>query len=108
MVHGYYDEVAVETADVKGDGSVRRSHAPDAPDPRRLSFYGDSFVPVMLSKISRYFRDVDFYHWQSFTLQELEEAPPDILVYEVVERELGRILEDADKLMPQTDLLDQS
>lgn len=108
VVHGYYDEVAVETADVKGDGSVRRSHAPDAPDPRRLSFYGDSFVPVMLSKISRYFRDVDFYHWQSFTLQELEEAPPDILVYEVVERELGRILEDADKLMPQTDLLDQS
>ena len=62
----------------------------------------------MLSKISRYFRDVDFYHWQSFTLQELEEAPPDILVYEVVERELGRILEDADKLMPQTYLLDQS
>lgn len=100
VVHGYYDDVAVQSSDPKGDGSVLKSQAPDAPDPRRLAFYGDSFVPVMLSKISRYFRNVDFYHWQSFDLAFLDQDPPDILVYEVVERELGRILEDADKLMP--------
>ena len=101
VVHGYYDDVAVESADPRGDGSVLRYQAPGAPDPRRLAFYGDSFVPVMLSKITRYFRNVDFYHWQSFDHAYLEQDPPDILVYEVVERELGRILEDADKLIPE-------
>ena len=42
----------------------------------------------------------DFYHWQVFEPEFLNENKPDVLVYEVVERDLGRMMEDLEKLMP--------
>ncbi|MDO5417848.1 MAG: alginate O-acetyltransferase [Lachnospiraceae bacterium] len=97
-VNGYYDEVAVETTDPVGDGMVIRTSAPDAPDKRRVAFYRDSFATVMMNKISKYFQNIDYYHWQGFEPRYLEENPPDVVVYEVVEREFERILSDMDKL----------
>ena len=41
-----------------------------------------------------------FYHWQVFEPEFLNENKPDVLVYEVVERDLGRMMEDLEKLMP--------
>ena len=100
-VNGYLEEVEVTTEDQVGDGMVIRTSAVGAPDGRRAAFYRDSFATVMMDKMSRYFAQIDYYHWQGFSLEYLEENPPDILVYEVVEREFERILEDMDKLVPQ-------
>mgnify|MGYP005773664507 CR=1 FL=1 len=101
-VNGYYDQVKVETVDPVGDGMVIRTSAPEAPDERRVAFYRDSFATVMMDKISRYFKKMDFYHWQGFDPVYLEENPPDVVVYEVVEREFERVIEDMNKLVPQS------
>ena len=101
-VNGYYDQVKVETVDPVGDGMVIRTSAPEAPDDRRVAFYRDSFATVMMDKISRYFKKMDFYHWQGFDPVYLEENPPDVVVYEVVEREFERVIEDMNKLVPQS------
>lgn len=55
----------------------------------------------MMDKMSRYFKNIDYYHWQGFSFEYLTENPPDVLVYEVVEREFERILDDMNKLVPE-------
>lgn len=100
-VNGYYDEVEVMSADPVGDGMVIRTSAEAAPDSRRVAFYRDSFATVMMNQISKYFSHIDYYHWQGFDRAYLEENQPDILVYEVVEREFERIIQDMDKLTPE-------
>lgn len=100
-VNGYYEDVKVESADPVGDGMVIRTSADGAPDQRRVAFYRDSFATVMMNQISKYFSRIDYYHWQGFDRAYLEADPPDVLVYEVVEREFERILADMDKLVPE-------
>lgn len=100
-VNGYYEDVEITTEDKVGDGMVIRTSAPDAPDGRRMAFYRDSFATVMMDKMSRYFKNIDYYHWQGFSFEYLTENPPDVLVYEVVEREFERILDDMNKLVPE-------
>ncbi len=98
-VHGYYDHIEPEIYDPIGDGMVSRSFAEEAPDCRRIAFYRDSFAMGMSNTITKYFRNVDYYHWSGFSPEYLEEYPPDIMVYEVVEREFVRILNDMNQLL---------
>ncbi len=54
----------------------------------------------MMDKFSRYFQQVTYYPWQDFSPEYLtKEELPDVLVYEVVERDIARIVSDMDELM---------
>ena len=82
------------------DGNIAHISAVQAPDPRRIAIYRDSFGTALLAGLPKYFAYTDFYHWQVFEPEFLNENKPDVLVYEVVERALGRMMEDLEKLMP--------
>ena len=99
IVHGYYDEVEVELERPFGNEMLVRARAPEAPDERNIAFYRDSFASVMVDKLSRYFKEVDYYHWQAFQPEYIEEKLPDVLEYEVGEPDFVRLLEDMDKMM---------
>lgn len=53
----------------------------------------------MTDKFSRYFNEVTYYPWQEFQPEYLETDLPDVLVYEVVERDISRLLSDMDLLL---------
>lgn len=97
-VHGYYEDVEADFYDPAGDGMVIYTSAPLAPDQRRVAFYRDSFATAMINQLSKYFRNIDCYHWSGFQKEYLEENPPDIVVYEIVEREFERLVFDLEKM----------
>ena len=66
-----------------------------------MRFTRDSFGYSLSQTLSKYFRYTDYYHWQAFDASLLKENRPDVVVYEVVEREQGRIPEDMMKLAPE-------
>lgn len=99
-ISGYYDELEPTREDVNGDGNITHLVTPGAPDPRRVAVYRDSFGYSLSQTLYKYFQYTDFYHWQAFDASMLEEYKPDVVVYEVVEREQGRIPEDMMKLAP--------
>lgn len=101
VISGYYDGLSMDFTDVNGDGNLVHVRTPDAPDPRRIAIYRDSFGSALLTGLSHYFQETDFYHWQHFDASLLNENPPDLLVYQVVERDLGRISEDLARLTAQ-------
>lgn len=101
VISGYYDELSTTREDVNGDGNITHQVTPDAPDPRRIAVYRDSFGYSLSQTLSKYFRYTDYYHWQAFDTSLLKENRPDVVVYEVVEREQGRIPEDMMKLAPE-------
>ena len=96
VISGYYDELNTTREDVNGDGNITHQVTPDAPDPRRIAVYYS-----LSQTLSKYFRYTDYYHWQAFDASLLKENRPDVVVYEVVEREQGRIPEDMMKLAPE-------
>lgn len=100
VVSGYYDELESTREDVNGDGNITHLVTPGAPDSRRVAVYRDSFGYSLSQTLNKYFQYTDYYHWQAFDASLLEENRPDVVVYEVVEREQGRIPEDMMKLAP--------
>ncbi len=101
VISGYLDNVTISYDDASADGNIAHISAENAPDKRRIAIYRDSFGIALLAGLSKYFAYSDYYHWQAFEAEFFEEKKPDVLVYEVVERELGRMSEDLDKLMPK-------
>lgn len=99
-ISGYLENTSPQMTDVNGNGSVVHSETVNAPDDRHLAFYRDSFGPAVAGTLSKYFKYTDFYHWQAFDASMLSERKPDILVYEIVDREQGRIPEDMRRLAP--------
>lgn len=99
-VHGYYDEVEVNTLDMQADGTVLLTEAANAPDKRRIALYRDSFSYSLMNHIPKYFQYVDSYYYNRFLPEYLDNNVPDVVVYEIVERDLDRIFADMDKLMP--------
>lgn len=104
VVHRRGGQPEVQFEDAAGDGNIVHITTPSSPDSRRITIYRDSFGAALLAGLPDYFRHTDFYHWQAFDFQFLKDNPPDILVYEVVERDLGRMAEDLAKLMPPSDV----
>lgn len=100
VISGYHDELEVQFEDPAGDGNIVHLTTPNAQDPRRIAVFRDSFGTALMPALPKYFRHTDFYHWQAFDAQLLRENKPDILVYELVEREQGRIVENLMKLAP--------
>ena len=99
-VSGYRNNVTIHYDSATDDGNIAHISAVQAPDPRRIAIYRDSFGTALLAGLPKYFAYTDFYHWQVFEPEFLNENKPDVLVYEVVERDLGRMMEDLEKLMP--------
>ena len=99
-VSGYRNNVTIHYDSASDDGNIAHISADQAPDPRRIAIYRDSFGTALLAGLPKYFAYTDFYHWQVFEPEFLNENKPDVLVYEVVERDLGRMMEDLEKLMP--------
>ena len=99
-VSGYRNNVTIHYDSASDDGNIAHISAVQTPDPRRITIYRDSFGTALLVGLPKYFAYTDFYHWQVFEPEFLNENKPDVLVYEVVERDLGRMMEDLEKLMP--------
>lgn len=100
-VKGYLENTVTGMTDVNGNGGIVYGETKHSPDDRRVAFYRDSFGTAIANTLPKYFKYVDFYHWQSFDASLLKENKPDVLVYEIVEREQGRIPEDMRKLAPE-------
>lgn len=98
-VRGYYDEIEPVPELLFGNVLLLRTRAENAPDQRHIAFYQDSFALAMTDKFSRYFNEVTYYPWQEFQPEYLETDLPDVLVYEVVERDISRLLSDMDLLL---------
>ena len=92
--------VTIHYDSASDDGNIAHISAVQTPDPRRIAIYRDSFGTALLAGLPKYFAYTDFYHWQVFEPEFLNENKPDVLVYEVVERDLGRMMEDLEKLVP--------
>lgn len=101
IITGYRDNAPLSLADASGNGGIVYAEAPEAPDSRRIAFYRDSFGTAIANTLPKYFKNVDFYHWQSFRASLLEENKPDIIIYEIVERDQGRIPDDMHALAPE-------
>ena len=99
-VSGYRNNVTIHYDSASDDGNIAHISEVQTPDPRRIAIYRDSFGTALLAGLPKYFAYTDFYHWQVFEPEFLNENKPDVLVYEVVERDLGRMMEDLEKLMP--------
>ena len=100
VISGYLNGVSLNY-EVSDDGNITHVLSENSPDNRRVSVYRDSFGSALFLGLSKYFAYTDYYHWTVFEPEFLVENKPDVLIYEVVERELGRMSEDLDKLMPR-------
>lgn len=100
-ISGYLENTEISMVDASGNGSIVYEETKGAPDDRRVAFYRDSFGTAVANTLPKYFKNVDFYHWQAFDAALLKERKPDIIVYEIVDREQGRIPEDMRKLAPE-------
>ena len=71
----------------------------NAPDPRHILIYRDSFADAVAATMSRYFARVDMYWWNSGAEAKMAEENPDVVVYEILERYIDeRIIDDLTKL----------
>ena len=100
VVKGFHDNLKTGVEDVNGDMNIVHTTTPDAPDGRRIAVIRDSFGTALMDKLPKYFKHVDFYHWQALEPSLLEENPPDAVVYLIVERDLTRVPKDVEKMAP--------
>lgn len=101
VISGYEDQAHLTLTDEKGDGKIVHIKNDAARDPRRIAVFRDSFGIAIQNTLPRYFARTDFYHWQAFTPDLIEKNPPDVIIYEIVERDEGRIPDDMHELAPQ-------
>lgn len=100
-VKGFLDDRKVRATDVSGNGGIVYYETENAPDERRIAFYRDSFGTAIADFLPKYFKNSDFYHWQSFDSSLLDKNKPDVVIYEITEREQGRIPDDMRALAPE-------
>lgn len=100
-VSGFYDEVEAEVLHLYPNRYAVLTAAPDAPDKRRVTLCRDSFALPMTDYLSRYFCFVDSYHTDIIQKEYLERNHPDILVYEIVERNMNFMIEHMNKLLAE-------
>ena len=87
------------TEDTSYYPSLKYYTSENAPDPRHIVFYRDSFADAIAATMSRYFERVDLYWWNSGAEAKMGEEEPDVVVYEILERYIDeRIIDDLTKL----------
>ena len=71
--------------------------APDAPDPRRVLLFGDSFMRDMIAPLAFLFREVVFLRTPYLHAEMVQQIKPHLLVTSNVERYLSHVLPDGDR-----------
>ena len=68
-----------------------RAQTEGAPDGRKLVMIRDSFAEAMEPVLQKYFGETVLINWQNIGSTDIGSYGGDVFVYEVVERNLGRI-----------------
>ena len=99
-VSGYHDEAELNYLEDDNAGSgVIHVVNDKAVEQRRLTMVRDSFGQATIKPLSKYYGETVFVNWEKLTpgMEALQDT--DLFVYELVERNLGRILDDLDALL---------
>lgn len=94
-IGNYYEEAKPET--ISHENGIIKVETSHAPDPRKVVMIRDSFGTSMIPTVSQYYGNSVYIDWQAATPETLE--PGDIFVYEIVERQLGRIPLDLNQFL---------
>ncbi len=100
VVPAPYRSGAAVTVLADGDG-LYHSRTEGAPDGRRLTMCGDSFQGAMQDILSQEYGEVALIRWNFQEKHALTDYPGDIFVYEIVERELGRMRYDLSNMLAE-------
>ena len=100
MVEGYLPETVLHmTEDTSYYPSLKFYTSENAPDPRHIVIYRDSFADAITATMARYFARVDTYWWNSGAENRMGQEKPDVVVYEILERYIDeRMIDDLNKL----------
>ena len=97
---GYHDEADIRFLENDDGGSgVIKAVNEGAPDERSITMVRDSFAIAMAPVIMRYFGETTLVNWQKLSGVDMKEHRSDLFVYEIVERNLGRMSMDLDALL---------
>ena len=94
QIEGYYDELTPELLEDNPETGITRARTEGAPDERRLVMVRDSFTEAMEPVLQKYFAESVLIDWESIESTDIGSYGGDVLVYQVVERNLGRIPAD--------------
>lgn len=100
-VEGWLDNIESVCTQLSPYGYQGEWKTPEAEDPRHLFLYRDSFGEWLIPVLRKKYLKVSACHYSAFERVWMEEANPDVIVYEIVERQMGRILYDLCKLTGQ-------
>ena len=67
------------------------SYSTQNADPRKIYIWRDSFTEAMAPYIAANFNDSYMRHFNTYSYEDLEKQDPDIVVYEVVERNIDQL-----------------
>lgn len=100
QIDNYLTYVDTETLeyDENGSGLIRTS-APNAPDTRTIVMIRDSFASAMVPILSRNFQAMTLVNWEKIATVDPAALDGDVFVYEIVERNLGRMAGDLTELL---------
>lgn len=91
LVEGYYDGLEPELLESSPETGIVRAQTEGAPDGRKLVMIRDSFAEAMEPVLQKYFGETVLINWQNIGSTDIGSYGGDVFVYEVVERNLGRI-----------------
>ena len=94
QIEGYYDELTPELLEDNPETGITRTRTEGAPDERRLVMVRDSFTEAMEPVLQKYFAESVLIDWESIESTDIGSYGGDVFVYQVVERNLGRIPAD--------------
>ncbi len=98
VITDYQSDVSTELLE-KSDDNFLIKYRSDAKDQRRLFIIRDSFGEGLIDYLSKDFAHTTFLHRNAYHINYVNEDHPDILVYEVVERNLDLLKEDGVNLI---------
>lgn len=99
VIGGYYDGTEVNCTYADQYRYKVENETPAAPDPRHLAVCRDSFAESMMPYFEKYFSKTSAYHYSVFDKSRIDQLDVDIMLYEVVERQLDRITDDIDRMI---------
>lgn len=105
FVNGYLPDTNLNMAeDTSYYPTLKYYTSDNAPDPRHVVLYRDSFSDSIAATMARYFDRVDLYWWNSGAEERMGQETPDVVVYEILERYIDeRIIDDLNKLITAWD-----
>lgn len=101
LINDYKTSVNVKTLKESPDGYLK-VYQSNAEDNRTVFFLRDSFGEAIYPYLPKVFQNVTFLHRNAYHINYVNEANPNIVVYEVVERNLDLLLKDGLGLIPES------